>query len=65
MRIALYGLPCAGKTALMDNISCIKTVNGSENLKSLCNGTFSELTEDEKVSVRIKYTGIFVALMMK
>lgn len=62
MRIALYGLPCAGKTALMDNISCIKTVNGSENLKSLCNGTFSELTEDEKVSVRIKYTEYLCSL---
>lgn len=56
MRIALYGLPCAGKTTLMNNLSEIKTVNGSETLKVLCNGNFSDLTEEEKVSVRIKYT---------
>lgn len=62
MRIALYGLPCAGKTTLMDNLSGIKTVNGSETLKSLCNGTFSELTEDEKATVRIKYTEYLCSL---
>lgn len=62
MRIALYGLPCAGKTTLMNNLSDIKTVNGSETLKSLCNGTFLELTEDEKVAVRIKYTEYLCSL---
>lgn len=56
MRIALYGLPCAGKTTLMEHLAGIKTVNRSETLKGLCNGNFSDLTEEEKVSVRIKYT---------
>lgn len=56
MRIALYGLPCAGKTTLMEQLAGIKTVNGSETLKGLCNGNFSDLTEEEKASVRIKYT---------
>lgn len=56
MRIALYGLPCAGKTTLMEKFTGIKTVNGSETLKGLCNGNFSDLTEEEKVFVRIKYT---------
>lgn len=62
MKIALYGLPCAGKTTLMNNLSDIKIVNGSETLKSLCNGTFSELTEDEKTTVRIKYTEYLCSL---
>lgn len=56
MRIALYGLPCAGKSTLMEKFAGIKAVNGSELLKRLCNGNFSDLTEKEKVSVRIKYT---------
>lgn len=56
MRIALYGLPCAGKTTLMEHLTGIKTVNGSETLKELCNDNFSDLTEEEKVSARIKYT---------
>ena len=56
MKIALYGLPCAGKTTLMEQLTGIKTVNGSETLKELCNDNFSDLTEEEKVSVRIKYT---------
>lgn len=56
MIIALYGLPCAGKTTLMDNLSGIKTVNGSEVLNNLCDGSFSDLSEDEKFAVRIKYT---------
>lgn len=56
MKIALYGLPCAGKTTLMEKFTGIKTANGSETLKGLCNGNFSDLTEEEKVFVRIKYT---------
>lgn len=56
MRIALYGLPCSGKTTLMEQLTGMKTVNGSETLKWLCNGCFSNLTEEEKVPIRIKYT---------
>lgn len=56
MRIALYGLPCAGKTTLMEQLTGITTVNGSGTLKGLCNGNFSDLTEEEKAYVRIKYT---------
>lgn len=62
MRIALYGLPCAGKTTLMEQLKGIITVNGSKTLKSLCNGNFSDLAEEEKVAVRIKYTEYLCSL---
>lgn len=33
MRIALYGLPCAGKTSLLQAINFCKVIHGSEELK--------------------------------
>lgn len=56
MKIALYGLPCAGKTSLMKELKNIKLIYGSEELNKLCNGHFSELPENEKKNVRIRYT---------
>lgn len=56
MKIALYGLPCAGKTTLMEKLSDIKTIIGSEELMKICDGRFSELSDAEKTAVRIKYT---------
>ena len=41
MRIALYGLPCAGKTSLLQSINFIKVINGSEELKKY-SGSISE-----------------------
>lgn len=56
MKIALYGMPCAGKSTLMDKITDAKVINGSQELRRICGGSFSELSEDEKHQVRIKYT---------
>ena len=56
MKIALYGMPCAGKSTLMDRITDAKVINGSQELRRICGGSFSELSEEEKHQVRIKYT---------
>lgn len=56
MKIALYGMPCAGKSTLMDKITDAKVINGSQELRRICGGSFSELSEGEKHQVRIKYT---------
>lgn len=41
MRIALYGLPCAGKTSLLQTINFCKVINGGEELKKY-SGSISE-----------------------
>lgn len=56
MKIALYGMPCAGKSTLMDRITDAKVTNGSQELRRICGGSFLELSEEEKHQVRIKYT---------
>lgn len=56
MKIALYGMPCAGKSTLMDKITDAKVINGSQELRRICGGSVSELSEEEKYKVRIKYT---------
>lgn len=40
----------------MDKITDAKVINGSQELRRICGGSFSELSEDEKHQVRIKYT---------
>ena len=62
MKIALYGMPCAGKSTLMDRITDAKVINGSQDLRRICGGSFSELSEEEKHQVRIKYTEYINAL---
>ena len=62
MKIALYGMPCAGKSTLMDRITDAKVINGSQELRRICGGSFSELSEEEKHQVRIKYTEYINAL---
>lgn len=62
MKIALYGMPCAGKSTLMDRITDAKVINGSQELRRICGGSFSELLEEEKHQVRIKYTEYINAL---
>ncbi|MDE7431915.1 MAG: hypothetical protein K2N34_08375 [Lachnospiraceae bacterium] len=56
MRIALYGMPCAGKTTLMETIPDVRVIHGSRELKRISGGSFSELSEEEKFDVRVKYT---------
>ena len=56
MRIALYGMPCAGKTTIMDRIPNAKIVHGGFELNRLCGGQFSALSDDEKNAVRVRYT---------
>lgn len=56
MKIALYGMPCAGKTFFMEKITNARVVHGSQTLEKICKGVFSELTEEEQNNARIRYT---------
>lgn len=56
MKLALYGMPCAGKSTIMSGLSGIRVVHGSKELQRLSQGTFSELSEEEKKKIRIAYT---------
>ncbi len=55
MKIALYGLPCAGKTSLMSELSGVRVVNGSKELNRLSGNLFSALAEEDKKIIREKY----------
>lgn len=54
IKYVLYGLPCAGKTTLLNGLD-IKVINGSAELNKLSSGRFSELDENEKNRVRVQY----------
>ena len=54
MKYALYGLPCAGKTTLLDGLS-IAVIHGSTELNRMASGRFSELSDSEKNELRIRY----------
>lgn len=54
IKFVLYGLPCAGKTTLLNGLD-IKVINGSAELNSLSSGRFSELDENKKNRVRVQY----------
>ena len=57
MKIALYGMPCAGKTTLLHALDGrIRIVNGSSWLNEATKGSFSLLPEKEKAEWRIRYT---------
>lgn len=56
MKIALYGMPCAGKSTIMSGIRNARVINGSQELNRISGGDFASLSEEEKRSVRIKYT---------
>lgn len=49
MKIALYGMPCAGKTTLLHALDGrIRIVNGSSWLNEATKGSFSLLPEKRK-----------------
>lgn len=54
MKFALYGLPCAGKSTLLNQLN-IKVLNGSKRLNEMSNGKFKTLSEDEKIKLRRQY----------
>lgn len=54
MKFVLYGLPCAGKTTLLNGIN-IPVIHGSTELNKLSGGQFSNLSEEDKNKIRIKY----------
>ena len=54
MKFSLYGMPCAGKTTLMEGLK-IPVIRGSAELNKMASGKFSELSEKEKNKLRIKY----------
>lgn len=54
IKFVLYGLPCAGKTTLLNSLD-IQVINGSAELNKLSSGRFSELDENEKNSIRVQY----------
>ena len=56
MRLALYGMPCAGKTTILSELSGIKVLHGSKELQKLCGGVFSVLSKEEKKKTRIAFT---------
>lgn len=54
MRIALYGLPCAGKTTIFEGLT-ISVVHGSTELNRMASGRFSDLPDTEKTALRTRY----------
>lgn len=57
MKFVLYGMPCAGKTTLLNALDGrLHVVNGSSWLNKSMNRNFSRLPESEKAKWRIKYT---------
>ncbi len=56
MKLALYGLPCAGKTTQMALLPQCTVVHGSSMLNQLAGGRFSALCPKEQAVVRVAYT---------
>lgn len=54
MKYALYGLPCAGKTTLFDELT-IPVIHGSTELNKMASGRFLDLPDAEKNKLRIRY----------
>lgn len=54
IKYVLYGLPCAGKTTLLNGIS-IPVIHGSMELNKMASGSFSKLPDEEKLRLRIRY----------
>lgn len=56
MKIAIYGMPSSGKTTLISKMTNVKVLNGRQELDRLSDGRFSQMSEEEKNVVRIRYT---------
>lgn len=56
MRIAIYGLPCSGKTTLLNSIENARILHGSQELQRLSNDSFNDLCDADKTRIRIEYT---------
>ena len=54
MKYVLYGLPCAGKTSLLSELA-IPVIHGSIELNRMASGEFSNLPNEEKTKLRIRY----------
>lgn len=64
MKFALYGMPCAGKTTLLNALDGkIHIINGSSWLNKSTGGNFSRLPEDQKTEWRIKYTEYLMGIV--
>lgn len=57
MKFVLYGMPCAGKTTLLNALKDkLKVVSGSSWLYEQTQGRFSSLPEEQQAQWRVKYT---------
>lgn len=57
MRFALYGMPCAGKTTLMNSLAHrLVPISGSQWLNDNTDGQFRALSEADKHKWRVRYT---------
>lgn len=54
MKYVLYGLPCAGKSTIMQDLA-IPVIHGSTELNRMASGNFSKLPDEEKIKLRIRY----------
>ncbi len=54
IKYVMYGLPCAGKTTLLNDLD-ITVINGSTELNKLSLGRFSEFDDIEKNAIRVQY----------
>ncbi|MGN0629962.1 MAG: AAA family ATPase [Ruminococcus sp.] len=54
MKYVLYGLPCAGKTTLLSKLTT-PVIHGSTELSRMASGRFSDLPDDKKAELRVKY----------
>lgn len=54
MKYVLYGIPCAGKTSLLSKLS-IPVIHGSVELNRMASGRFSDLPDEEKAKLRVRY----------